>query len=256
MTQQPALTDKRRILRADVLFTCSMLFACCILFTALIAAPFWEFEERQPLISTNTTSTALAIATQQAQYDFVDPFNTNKNRWRVGSENSEYWLGSTRIEKGIYLWDVTETKDTFISWSDFSVTEYIKDFDAYVDTKVIEGGFGDVCSGLRFRVSLVSWFEKYYYFSLCNNSTVHISYYSEADGWESIATVPYYELSDDWNRLEINARGSHFKFLINGDWVYEMDDDRLEAGSLALMIELNEKVPAKILFDNFGFQSR
>jgi hypothetical protein len=33
-----------------------------------------------------------------------------------------------------------------------------------------------------------------------------------------------------------------------------MEDDRLEAGGLALVIELNEKAPAKVLFDNFGFQ--
>lgn len=35
-----------------------------------------------------------------------------------------------------------------------------------------------------------------------------------------------------------------------------MNDERQSVGGLALVIELNEKNPAEILFDNFGFQSR
>jgi len=37
---------------------------------------------------------------------------------------------------------------------------------------------------------------------------------------------------------------------------YEMDDDRQKIGGLALVVELNKKNPAQIVFDNFGFQSR
>jgi hypothetical protein len=56
--------------------------------------------------------------------------------------------------------------------------------------------------------------------------------------------------------MEINARGSHFIFFINGTKIYEMDDDRRNVGGLALVIELNEKTPARIVFDNFGLQYR
>lgn len=270
MTQQLTSQDQKSFLKNDRRLVCSMLVIYSLCIIGLIAATIWRLNSRRLTLSTNATSTAFAVetqqaqgtataiahATEQAQYELVDSFDTNENRWRTGFEYSKYWHGYTKIQDGVYLWDVRETKDTFISWADFSITEQIKDFDAYVDTKVVEAGFGDVCSGFLFRVSLDGWDEGGYYFALCNNSVLKISYHTEKDGWEHIASLPYYANSSDWNRLEINARGSHFDFLINGNWLYEMDDARQEAGSLALVIELNEKKPTKILFDNFGFQPR
>lgn len=270
MTQQPATENQTGFFQNDRKLVCGMLvfYSLCIL--GAIAATFLGLNRRQLTLSTNATSTAFAVATQeanvtatalsratrQAQYEFVDRFDDNKNDWRSGPENSEYWYGSTTIQDGIYIWKVSETRDGFISWSDFSVDDRIGDFDVYVDTKVAEGAPGDVCSGILFRISPVSSSNGYYYFSLCNDSIVKVGYHTKADGWERIATVRYYRGSEDWNRMEINARGSHFTFLVNHEQVYEMNDERQSVGGLALVIELNEKNPAEILFDNFGFQSR
>jgi hypothetical protein len=155
------------------------------------------------------------------------------------------------------VWDVKEAKDIFVSWADFPTSEYIRDFDVYVDTKVVKGARGAVCNGLFFRKSPeVSQKEEYYYFSLCNDSMVGISYHSGKDGWENITSLLYSSYSENWNRMEINARGSHFIFSINGNKIYEMDDDRRNIGGLALVIELNEKTSARIVFDNFGVQYR
>jgi hypothetical protein len=245
-----------------------VVYGLCIL--GAIAATFWGLNQRQLNISANATSTAFALATQrakvtatviahmtkQAVYEFVERFDDNENNWRRQQENSEYWYGYTTIEDGVYVWKVKETKDGFISWSDFSLDDRIGDFDVYVDTKIVEGKLGDVCSGILFRISPVSSSNGYYYFGLCNNSIVKISYHTKADGWERIATTPYYRAFQDWNRLEIKGRDSHFTFLVNHEQVYEMDDDRQSVGGLALVIELHEKNPAEILFDNFGFQSR
>jgi hypothetical protein len=270
MTQQPTTEHQEGFFKNDRKLVCSMLvvYGLCIL--GSIAATFWGLNSRRLTLSANATSTAFAVATQkanvtatvishatkQAGYEFVDRFDDNKNDWRSGPENSKYWYGSTTIKDGVYIWKVSETKDGFISWSDFSLEDRIGDFDAYVDTKVAEGAPGDVCSGILFRIAPASSAKSYYYFALCNNSTVKVSYHTKAEGWENITTVPYYRRSKDWNRLEINARGSHFTFLVNNEQVYEMDDKRQSIGGLALVIELHEKNPAEILFDNFGFQSR
>ena len=147
-------------------------------------------------------------------------------------------------------------KKTFVTWASFYKSNSLEDFDVYVDSRILDTAPGDACSGFLFRISPDGWEEGGYYYALCNNSLAVISYHTETDGWERIESVPYYGYSQDWNRLAIQARGSHFSFWVNGEQIYEMDDDRQARGGLALAIELNEKVPATIEFDNFGFQSR
>lgn len=267
---QPDISSpKISFLHNDRALVCSMFifYGLCIL--GLIGATFWALDRRSKEISKNATSTAAVVATEQAvatttavarrteqdRYQVVDRFDSNKNSWRSGSEYSNYWNGRTDISDGIYLWDVQKTKDTFIAWADYSGNDEIKDFDVYVETKAVEAGYGDVCSGLIFRKSPYGWDEGGYYFVLCNNSSVHISYH-EKDNWESLAILRHPVDFSGWNRLEISARGSHFAFLINGTQVHELEDDRQKIGGLALVIELNEIVTAKVAFDNFGLQER
>lgn len=269
MEQQRTTENKRGFFRNERSLVCSMfvVYGLCIL--TAIAATLWGLDRRSKRISANATSTAFAVAThhanvtataivratEQAQYELIDRFDTNKNNWRGGIENNKYWYGSTTIKDGVYLWNVKQAKDTFVSWADFSTNDPIGDFDVYVDIKILDASPGNVCSGFIFRMSPDGWDKGGYYFALCSDSSAKISYHTKKDGWESIAALPYFSYSQEWNRLEISARGSHFNFLIDGNRVYEMDDDRQAVGSLALVIELNEKTPAKILFDNFGFQS-
>lgn len=231
----------------------------------------WWIARREMTASANATATRAEIATQDAkatatavarleaqdQYEFIERFDTVSGRWLTGVVDSQYWIGRRAIQAESYLWEVEEVKKTFITWADFYKDDSIEDFDVYVDTKILNASPGDVCSGFLFRISPDGWEEGGYYFALCNNASVVISYHTEKDGWERIGTVPrLVGYSPDWNRLEIEARGSHFSFLINGEQVFEIDDDRQARGGLALVIEMNEKVPATILFDNFGFQYR
>jgi len=62
--------------------------------------------------------------------------------------------------------------------------------------------------------------------------------------------------NSDWNRIEISAQSDDFIFSINNMLVYELTDDRQPTGALGVIIEIREKNPAKIWFDNFGFQNR
>lgn len=268
--QTPA-DGPKSILQNDLLLVCSMfiIYGICIL--GLIGAGLFGLNKRNQRISANETATAVVVATdqaevtttaivhatEQAQYQVIDKFDTNKNRWLTGYASSEYWNGDRSVKDGVYTWEVNKVKKTFVSWANYSSSEDIKDFDAYVDMKLPDTPVGDVCSGLIFRkLERVNDTNDYYYYVLCNNSVAKVNFHGGKEGWERMATVQVFATPSNWNRLEVSARGSHFTFAVNGVSIFEMDDDRLDTGSLALTVEVKERIPAIVLFDNFGFQNR
>jgi len=268
MNDQDNVETKKGFLQNDKLLVCSMLafYGICIL--GLIGGTFVWLGKKNDIISANATSTAFAVATQQAistttavvrateqaQFGFIERFDSNKNRWLVGQDDDYYSKSNIEIANGVYTWDIEEVKNTFISWSDFPFNNDMSNFHVYVDTKLPRGKPGTVCSGFLFRVVEADLDKGGYYFVLCNNSSISIDYYKKTDGWKNITTQYYYGTTNNWNRLEIIARDIHFQFLINGELIYEMEDDRLDHGGLALIIDVKEKTPAVIQFDNFGLQ--
>lgn len=255
----------------DRALVCSMLVFYGVCIVGLIAVTFWWLNASQQRISSDATATQAVLSTQQAhatstaiarstelaQYDFVERFDAPSNRWINGSENNPYWIGSFDTEDGVYIWDIERVKMGFIYWVDYYKSDHFKDFDVYVDTKFIEGSMGDLCSGLIFRKSPEGWTSGGYSFLICNNSGFSIAYHGE-DGWDSISGWRFSDTIrvDDWNRIEVSARGEDFAFTINHVEVYETTDGRQGRGSVGIAVEMNEKKPAIVYFDNFGFQSR
>lgn len=133
----------------------------------------------------------------------------------------------------------------------------IVNFDVYVDTKVLEGNWGEVCSGLIFRQAHEGWDEGAYIFSVCNDSHFEVDYHGP-NGWEDITDWKYTDVirNSDWNRIQVSARDEHFILSINNVDVLEMEDDRQTIGGLAIFITVREKNPAVVWFDNFGYQTR
>ncbi|RPI88612.1 MAG: DUF1080 domain-containing protein [Chloroflexi bacterium] len=271
MDQQQPSENKKGQMRNDTRLVCGMLvfYGFCIL--GLIGATFWGLDRRNKNISANATSTAIAIATQKAnatttavahareldKYEFIDRFDGNANDWMTGPQNNEYWIGKTTIRDGVYLWDVTTVKKGFLYWANHSVDEILEDFDVYLDSKVLESETEKVCSGLIFRRSSAGWDHGGYAFMICNNGAFHVSYHGEND-WEDISAWQYSTAIQprDWNRIEVSARGDDFTFLINSLVVYEMTDGRQKNGDLALFVQITDQNPARVVFDNFGLQSR
>jgi hypothetical protein len=268
MDTQAVNENKKSFWQNDKLLVCSMLSFYGLCIVGLIAGTFVWLGQRSREESANATSTAQAVATQQAnatataivrateqaKFGFIEKFDSNNQNWLVGKQNDEYAKSHIQVKDGMYIWDVEEVKKTFIYWADFPFKNNMKNFHAYVDTKLIANNPGDVCSGFLFRVAEEDWDKGGYYFSLCNDSTVSISYHTQKDGWENITRLFGLGYANEWNRLEIIGNDTNFQFFINGVQAYEMDDDRQSVGGLALVIEVNEKVPVKVLFDNFGLQ--
>src|SRR5258706_3649640 len=143
MDEQPITNARKSFLQNDRMLVCSMLIFYGLCFFGAIAAVFWGLNRREQTISTNATSTAGVIATQQANatgtaivrateqanYGFIDRFDKNNNFWLTGPQNNDYWVGKATIKDGTYLWDVINVKKTFIYWSDFYRNQTTKDFD-------------------------------------------------------------------------------------------------------------------------------
>jgi hypothetical protein len=270
MEMQP-VEQKKNIFQNDRLLVLGMLaiYGLCIL--GCIGAIFWGLNQEKRTISARETSTAYALATQQVHvtataearatnqphYGYTDYFYGNLGRWPVGKRDNESWNGSVEItDDNVYVWNVQHVKQVFVWPEDIPIGEKSKDFDAAVDIKFMEGTDGNVCSGMLFRKSPEGWRSGVYAFTICNDSHFEAHYYGKG-GWEELLGWGHNSAisSSDWNRVEISARKNHSLFTVNDESIFELIDDRQKMGGLSLVVELKEKDPAVIWFDNFEFGS-
>jgi hypothetical protein len=188
----------------------------------------------------NAPSTADPDATQVTKFDLIDKFDSNQNGWKVGKEDSEFWVGEMNVESGAYTWRVHEFFKTFLDYSNFSKTPVLEDFDISVHAKIVGGDSGS-CSGIIFRESPRGWaYGGGYIMSVCKDGQFIVSYLDEEGKWPtSSGWITSPAIRDDWNRIVINARGSRFTCKINDFVVYEMNDTHSTRGRFALFIEIH-----------------
>ncbi len=231
-----------------LVFSMLIVYGLCIL--VLIAATSWWLGRENNRVA--------ARLTEQAQYAFVDTFDNNKGQWETASIDDQYMNGSLSIKEGAYVWEIQKVKQTFTRWEDFPAASWVGDFDVYVDTRVktTDEIIGGACSGIVFRELPSDQEAGEYAFVVCN-FYFYVDYYGQGK-WQGISGIIRTRAihNSDWNRLEISARGNQFTFLINHEVVYRMTDDRLPKGGLALFVDVIEKRPVTIWFDNFGVQLR
>ena len=259
--------------KKDLILVIGMLIVCAICCIALLTGMFTWIKRADETANANATATTASIVTQQAnatlaaivkteeqaQYEFVEQFdNDSKDSWQNGPQNNIYWTGNMSLEDGVYQWDITTIEKPFYYRVDYVASrgKTLRDYDIYVDTKVLESTSTSVCSGLAFRKSSAGGNQGSYIFIVCNDGRFNVFYHAEEphhiSGWMDSSTIR----PTDWNRLEVGARGDNFTFAINNVEVYEMTDNRQKDGEIALCVEVYDTNPVKILFDNFGYQSR
>jgi hypothetical protein len=228
----------------------------------------------------SSTATSVTRTTEIAKEGLFDSFDSNNNGWMVGKINA-FWSGEVNIEDGVYNWDVEMLKKGFLHYSVPGDIPVVTNFDLMVETKILGGNPG-ACSGLLFRTHTSGWEYGGYAISLCKEGSFFVGYVNgqgkwvKSSNWIASSAIK----SNDWNRIEVNARGSHFILKINDFVVYEMDDTNRTDGKVAVFIEIHEDstiqgmnskpgmvdlsqmvlptkfVPVTFLFDNFELHNK
>ena len=183
-----------------------------------------------------------------------DNFTSNDdNHWLVGTQTSEYFDPVNRvIADGRYRWEAKVSRANSISkvWlGDYRVS----DFHLTVNCKHILGTRANSAWGLIFRVQDN---QNYYWFRMTDSrffavSVAEDSQWRDVVAWTRTETIK----PNGVNQLEVIARETHFVFLINGQIVSEVDDDRFSQGLVGLAIE-GYTAGEKITFDFLDFTLR
>jgi hypothetical protein len=246
------------------------ILALCLFFsiTTSFAVSMILIQSRQSSVATqtraayslNATATHVAAVAERAGFEFFDQFNDNKNGWLIGENDDAYFIGHNKVEQGVYVWNIEETKLGFAGWgTKRSGRLNLTDFDAYVDTKLVQGSPSGICYGLQFRASIIRQSDSYYTYEICNNGYFRVNYHEgKAADWETLIDWTRSEAihSNQWNTIGVSARGTHFVYTINDSKVAELDDNRLDTGNVSVFIDIESGEAGTIWFDNFALQSR
>jgi len=93
--------------------------------------------------------------------------------------------------------------------------------------------------------------------SVCDSGFYKLVYFDEQSGTEIIQDWTYSELvNEDWNLIEITARGSDFNIFINHQWVASFSDGRLPSGTVSIAVNISGLTPGQIEVDFFALQPR
>ena len=125
----------------------------------------------------------------------------------------------------------------------------VEDFYLAVDCQQISGAEDAACGVLLRKMDGDHY---YYYFSIGTDQSVRMQAWLESE-WTSLLNEKNQAIQP-WkvNRMIVIAQGSHFLFLVNGQYVAELDDENIALGKVGLMIGLNHaEDTAAFEFDNF-----
>jgi hypothetical protein len=182
-----------------------------------------------------------------------EAFMSNDNSWSVGSQTSEYFDPVNReVADGRYRWEAKVSRANSISkaWlGDYQVA----DFHLIANSKHILGTRANSAWGLIFRVQDN---QNYYWFRMTDTKFFAVSV-AEDGQWRDVVDWTRTEAikPNGVNQLEVIAQGDRFIFLINGQIVSEVDDDRFRRGMVGLAIE-GYMQGEKIVFDFLDFTLR
>ncbi len=164
-----------------------------------------------------------------------DGFISNHNEWLLGSQNSEYFDPLTRtISEGRYRWEAQTGKASSITtvW----LRGYpVADFHLIANCKHILGSRAGSSWGVIFRVQDK---DHYYHFHITDErffsvSLNHVGQWQMMIDWATTTAVK----PNGVNQLEVIAYEKRFTFLINGQIVGELADNRLHDGLVGLAVE-------------------
>lgn len=204
------------------------------------------------------TATAAARNAEIMTYEYFDPFDSNAFNWREAEEDNTFWQGTITIQDGVYVWQVDAVDESFLTWAYFDPIRDLADFDVALQARRVTGTTHQACYGLLFRIDPDGFGAGAYVLTVCDNGYYKLLYANNETGWEIIEDWTRSDAlqQDEWNLLEIQARGADFTILINHQPVTAFTDSRLTGGMVAVLIDMYAREPALFELDFFALQTR
>jgi len=165
-----------------------------------------------------------------------DNFVSNDNNWRAGNQPAdEYFYNMNQtVTDGRYRWDGKLKRPFTISTSWLNAYT-VSDFHLIANAKHIRGSKAGSSWGLIFRIQDN---HNFYWFRIMDNQFVGVSVVKNSEWIELIEWARTETVKPNGvNQLEVIARGTHFDFLVNGQAVGEVDDERFSQGLAGVAIE-------------------
>lgn len=201
------------------------------------------------------TATALApTMTAQENWGLIvaDEFDKalNPNGWAMGNTQGPRVAGSRKIEQGVYRWNA-KALDGMV-WYAYPAHAQVQDFYLKVDTHKVSG------PASSFPTVMFRYQNGDNYYRFATNDAKKFKIDGRYNGeWITIVNWTLSEAirAGEANQVVISGEGSHFIFHINGKFVWELEDVRLEQGSPALGVDMEEGDTAVFEFDHFELRS-
>jgi hypothetical protein len=208
-----------------------------------------------PAIDLNTPE-AVALPTQDTSFGKVyvsDAFNDNSNEWSVGDVDGDWWVGTLLIENGVLDWDGISRQAMFSHQFPGKASLQEKFTGMQVSSKVkLLNPTMDGYYGITLRATDENEQMSFYAFVVSGGNYSFLLYadqeYKTLIDWQENPDIN----NGDWNKLTVQAVGSHFSLFINDNLLAETDDATLPNGQGGVIIGTwggGEKI--QVQFDDF-----
>jgi hypothetical protein len=158
----------------------------------------------------------------------------------VGVDDDDYAVTYQAIEDGVYRWKVTAKQGVVVSEirdvrPTAESTSFPYRFDYSVAARQVNAPAG-AAHGLLFRARD---YDNFYYFRVEDSGNTSL-YALVENAWIELAGPVYAEefVLGEVNHLRVVAEGARFSFWINGQYLFQVIDDRFPAGGIGLAVEL------------------
>jgi len=153
-------------------------------------------------------------------------------------KNKAYWIELSR--KNVFAWVI----DNYFKYSDFVITSEIM-FDEHN---------GHSAVGFVFRYIDN---ENFYTFLIAKNGTFRFDVLFNGNPTHLIEWTSSPFIQRDRNELMIVARGSHFSFYVDNEWIAELQDDTLNMGKFGFAAQnYNQNAKALFKINNLDIDAR
>lgn len=226
--------------------------AVCLALTAVAAAVLgfgWLVVDEMHYI--DATATAEAQLPPPGWSPTIDEqFVSNENDWDTGLQEIEYGTADLTLEDGSYRWQLAANSKTGITWWAYPFIDHrVGDFYATAECRLVRGKASGSSCGLAFRIADG---KNFYKFVVADDQRLEIAIVEKGEWvellpWEDTDLVRPGEM----NRVAILARGTHYRFFINGELAHELDNDQSATGGVGILADVWGENEAEFEFSSF-----